>query len=52
MVSLSDFIKRARYIDSLAVWEIASSSASVDDVVTVSCLLARHATGPPNSFIM
>ena len=39
-----------RYIASFAVCDRASSSASVDEVVTVSCLLALHATGPPNSF--
>ena len=37
---------------SLAIYERASNSASVEEVVTVSYLLALHATGPPNNFIM
>src|SRR6266550_8942518 len=39
-------------IASFAVCDKANNSASVLDVVTVSCLFALQAIGPPNSFIM
>jgi hypothetical protein len=39
------------YIDFLAACASASSSASVIDVVTVSCLLARQPISPPKSFM-
>jgi hypothetical protein len=39
------------YIDSLAACASASNFASVVDVITVSCLLARQSINPPKSFI-
>ena len=50
-VICSSFSSRAKYNPSLATWERARSSASVVDVVTVSCLLALQATSPPKSLI-
>ena len=45
------FIRQKRYIAFLAVCNTARSSASVEDVVTISCLFALHAIAPPKSFI-
>jgi len=39
-------------IASFAVCDRANNSASVLDVITVPCLFALQAIGPPNSFIM
>jgi hypothetical protein len=39
------------YIDFLAACASASSSSSVVDVVTVSCLLARQPISPLKSFM-
>jgi hypothetical protein len=39
------------YIDFLAACASASSSASVVNVITVSCLLARQPISPPKSFM-
>jgi hypothetical protein len=39
------------YIDFLAACASASNSASVVDVVIVSCLLARQPISPPKSFM-
>ena len=50
--SFSAFIRREKYINSFVVCKIASSLVSVDEVVTVSCLLALHATDLPNNFIV
>ena len=49
--TLSSVSKRMVYIASLATWERARSSASVVEVVTVSCLFAFQAIKPPNSLI-
>ena len=46
----SAFRRHDRYIDSFAICDSANSSASVEEVVTVSCLFALQAIGPPNSF--
>lgn len=43
---------RFHYIISLAALERASSSASVEDVVTVFCLLARQSIAPPKSMMI
>jgi hypothetical protein len=39
------------YIDSLAVCASASNSASIINVITVSCLLARQPISPLKSFM-
>jgi hypothetical protein len=39
------------YIDSLAACASASNSASIIDVIIVSCLLARQPISPPKSFM-
>ena len=52
MTRLSVYIKREKQIASFAVFDMAKSSASVEKVVTVSCLLALHATAPPNNFMI
>jgi hypothetical protein len=39
------------YIDFLTVCASASNSASVVDVITVFCLLARQPISPPKSFM-
>jgi hypothetical protein len=45
----SSVCSRTRNCASFAACARESSSASVVDVVTVSCLFARHAIAPPNS---
>ena len=45
-------LHQERYIVSLAVCNIAKSFASVEKVVTVSCLFALYATASPNNFII
>jgi hypothetical protein len=39
-------------IDFFTICNNVSNSASVDDIITVSCLFALHVTGPLNSFRM
>jgi hypothetical protein len=39
------------YIDSLAAYASASSSALIINVITVFCLLARQLISPPKSFM-
>jgi hypothetical protein len=47
-IALNSLLRKMAF---LAVWDNANSSALVLDVVTVSCLLALQAIGPPNSVI-
>ena len=49
VIALSNLLMK---IASFAVCDRANSLASILDVVTVSCLFALQAIGPPNSFII
>ena len=49
IITLSNLLIK---IASFTVCNRANSSASILDVVTVSCLFALQAIGPPNSFII
>jgi hypothetical protein len=48
---MSSYSSLFTYIDFLTACASASSSASIVDVITVSCLLARQLISPPKSFM-
>ena len=51
-INIRDFISQERNIASLAICKAVRNSVSIEEVVTVSCLLALYVTAPPNNVII
>lgn len=52
ITSSSTFIRWKNYITFFAICNIAKSSASIDEIVTISCLLALYTTVLPKNFMI
>lgn len=51
-INIRDFISQEKYIANLAVYNIARSSISIEEEMTVFCLFALYATAPSYNIII